>query len=205
MSIEHEQIAVAGEGHLSVAPDVMRLNAGVEVHGESAAGAFTGARAAAARLAAALRGAGVAEDDLRTTELSLGPVYETYGQVSGYRAAQGVEAVIRDLSRADQVIDTVAGVGEEARLDGVAFELSDPSRALAEARERAFHDAAAKAVHYARLAGRPLGRVVSVTETPDEAVVPMARAVTFADGGASTSPGRQTLSVGVRVVYAFAE
>ncbi|WP_345409670.1 SIMPL domain-containing protein [Nonomuraea salmonea] len=46
----------------------------------------------------------------------------------------------------------------------MAFELSDPAAALAEARERAFRDAAAKAAQYAALAGRPLGRVVSVSE-----------------------------------------
>ncbi|WP_113702786.1 SIMPL domain-containing protein, partial [Nonomuraea lactucae] len=167
--------------------------------------AFAAAREAAARLAGALRGAGIAEEDLRTTELSLGPEYESYPRVSAYRAAQGVEAVVRDLSRADRVIDTVAGVGEEARLGGVAFELSDPSGALAAARTRAFEDAAAKAAQYAGLAGRPLGRVVSVSEEARGGPQPMAYAAMAVEDKASVSPGRQVLSVGVRVVYAFAE
>ncbi|MEU8249449.1 SIMPL domain-containing protein [Nonomuraea sp. NPDC048916] len=205
VNTEHEQIAVDGEGSVAAAPDVMRLSAGVEVRRASAGEAFAAVRAAAARLTEALRGAGIAAEDLRTSELSLGPEYEAYPKVSAYRAAQGVEAVVRDLSRADRVIDTVAGVGEEARLGGVAFELSDPAEALGRARARAFRDAAAKAAQYAELAGRPLGRVVSVTEEVRGGPQPMAYATLAAESQASVSPGRQTLSVGVRVVYAFGE
>ncbi|WP_336210629.1 SIMPL domain-containing protein [Nonomuraea sp. LPB2021202275-12-8] len=197
-------ITVVGEGAVAAAPDVMRLHAGVEVRRQSAAEAFAGVRAAAARLAEALRGAGIAGEDLRTTELSLGPEYEAYPKVSAYRAAQGVEAVIRDLSRADRIIDTVAGVGEEARLNGVAFELSNPDAALREARDRAFADAAAKASQYAGLAGRPLGGVVSVSEEVDRGPQPMRVAAAMEDT-ASVSPGRQTLTVVVRVGYAFGE
>ncbi|MEU7746909.1 SIMPL domain-containing protein [Nonomuraea sp. NPDC049158] len=205
METEHEQIAVAGEGAVSAAPDVMRLNAGVEVRRTSAAEAFAAVRAAAVRLTEALTGAGIAPEDLRTSELSLGPEYEVYPKVAAYRAAQGVEALVRDLSRADRVIDTVAGVGEEARLNGVTFELSDPTGALAEARTRAFRDAAAKAAQYAELAGRPLGGVVSVTEESVGGPQPMAFAALAAAEKASISPGRQTLSIGVRVVYAFGD
>ncbi|MEV6149328.1 SIMPL domain-containing protein [Nonomuraea sp. NPDC052129] len=205
METEHEQIAVAGEGAVSAAPDVMRLNAGVEVRRTSAAEAFAAVRAAAVRLTEALTGAGIAPEDLRTSELSLGPEYEVYPKVAAYRAAQGVEALVRDLPRADRVIDTVAAVGEEARLNGVSFELSDPSGALAEARTRAFRDAAAKAAQYAELAGRPLGGVVSVTEEPVGGPQPMAFAALAAEEKASISPGRQTLSIGVRVVYAFGD
>jgi len=197
-------ITVVGEGAVAAAPDVMRLHAGVEVRRQSAAEAFAGARAAAVRLAEALRRAGIAAEDLRTTELSLGPEYEVYPKVAAYRAAQGAEAVIRDLSRADEIIDTVAGVGEEARLNGVAFELSDPARVLRDARARAFGDAAAKAAQYAELAGRPLGRVVSVSEEVERGPQPM-RVAAAMEEQSSVSPGRQTLTVVVRVGYAFGD
>ncbi|MGA4989114.1 SIMPL domain-containing protein [Nonomuraea bangladeshensis] len=199
-------ITVVGEGAVLAAPDVLRLYAGVEARRQSAAEAFTAARAAAARLAGALREEGVADEDVRTVELSLGPEYESYPKVSAYRAAQGVEVVVRDLARADRVIDTVAGVGEEARLNGMAFEVSDPAAALAEARTRAFRDAAAKAARYAELAGRPLGRVVSVAEDVRGGGP---QPLTFAAAGvaedrSSLAPGRQSLAVTVRVGYEFA-
>ncbi|WP_345400943.1 SIMPL domain-containing protein [Nonomuraea salmonea] len=106
-------ITVVGEGSVLAAPDTLRLYAGVEVRRSSAADAFEAARAAAARLAEALGRAGVAARDVTTVELSLGPEYEAYPKVAAYRAAQGVEAVVRDVGpyagRADHVIDTVAG------------------------------------------------------------------------------------------------
>ncbi|GAB2907659.1 SIMPL domain-containing protein [Nonomuraea fastidiosa] len=197
-------ITVIGEGSVLAAPDILRLHAGVEVRRASAAEAFSAARAAATRLAEALERAGVTARDVTTVELSLGPEYEAYPKVSAYRAAQGVEAVVRDVSRADHVIDTVAGVGEEVRLNGVAFELSDPARALAEARERAFRDAAAKAVQYAALAGRPLGRVVSVSELRQAPPQPMRAAALAAEAGASISPGTRQVTVYVEVGYVFA-
>ncbi|MER7499960.1 SIMPL domain-containing protein [Nonomuraea pusilla] len=198
-------VTVVGEGTALAAPDVLRLHAGVEVRRGSAAESFTAVRAAAARLAQALRDAGVAAEDVRTTDLSLGPEYDAYPKVGAYRAAQGVEVVIRDLAAADRVIDAVAGVGEEARLNGLAFEVSDPAAAFAEARARAFRDAAAKAAQYAELAGRGLGRVVSVGEEVRGGPQPLATAVAMAaEGGGSVSPGRQSLTACVRVGYAFA-
>ncbi|MEU4573998.1 SIMPL domain-containing protein [Nonomuraea sp. ATR24] len=196
-------ITVVGEGTVAAVPDVMRLQAGVEVRRQTAAESFAGARAAASRLAEALRQAGIAERDLRTTELSLGPEYEAYPKVSAYRAAQGVEAVIRDLSRADEVIDTVARVGEEARLHGVVFEVSDPAAVLREARAAAFADARAKAAQYAELAGRPLGGVVAVSEEVERGPQPMRLAAAAEQG--SVSPGQQGLTVTVRVVHAFGD
>ncbi|MGN9839615.1 SIMPL domain-containing protein [Nonomuraea sp. H19] len=197
-------ITVVGEGAVLAAPDILRLHAGVEVRRASAAESFAAARAAAARLAEALRQAGIAAEDVRTTELSLGPEYEAYPKVAAYRAAQSVEVVIRDLAQADRIIDTVAGVGEEARLNGVAFELSDPAGVLREARIRAFRDAAAKAGQYAELAGRPLGRVVSVSEDVKSGPQPLTMAAAAAETSASISPGRQTLTVTVQVGYEFA-
>ena len=197
-------ITVIGEGSVLAAPDILRLHAGVEVRRASAAEAFSAARAAAARLAGALERAGVPARDVTTVELSLGPEYEAYPKVSAYRAAQGVEAVVRDVSRADHVIDTVAGTGEEVRLNGVAFELSDPARVLAEARERAFRDAAAKAAQYAALAGRPLGRVTSVSEPRQAPPQPMRAAAMAAEAGASISPGTRQVTVHVEVGYDFA-
>jgi uncharacterized protein YggE len=110
--------------------------------------------------------------------------------------------VIRDLARADQVIDVVAGVGEEARLNGVAFEVSDPAAALRQARDRAFADAAAKAAQYAELADRRLGGVVSVSEEIEQGPQPL-RVTAAMEDTRSVSPGRQTLTVVVRVGYRF--
>ncbi|MBB4916035.1 SIMPL domain-containing protein [Streptosporangium saharense] len=195
------QVTVVGEGSVSSAPDIMRLNTGVEVRHASASQAFAAARVAAAKLTSALRQAGVATEDLRTSELSLGPEYENYPKVSGYRAAQGVEAVVRDLESADRVIEAAVAVGEEVRLNGLSFEVSDSRGALTAARDLAFADARTRAEQYASLAGRELGRVVTISEESVTPPRPVAYGAGFAAEKASVSPGQQTVSVSVRVVY----
>ena len=93
------------------------------------------ARAAAATamqgVVKALRDAGVAERDIRTTTLSLQPVYDynTNGsapKIVGYELRNGVVATIRDLEKiADAVDGALAGGG--TTLDGVAFRVDDPT------------------------------------------------------------------------------
>ncbi|MEV8631884.1 SIMPL domain-containing protein [Streptosporangium sp. NPDC051023] len=195
------QVTVVGEGSLSSPPDVMRLNTGVEVRRASASQAFADARDAAARLTKALLKAGVDAKDLRTNELSLGPEYDTYPKVSGYRAAQGVEAVVRNVESADRVIEAAVAVGEEVRLNGVSFEVSDSRKLLRAAREVAFKDARSRAEQYAKLSGRELGQVVTITEENVTPPRPVAYGAGLVAEKASISPGQQTVSVSVRVVY----
>ncbi|MEU4834010.1 SIMPL domain-containing protein [Streptosporangium sp. NPDC023615] len=200
VEVDRPQITVTGEGVMSVTPDVMRLDTGVEVRRPTAGEAFTAARTAAAALTRALLAAGVAAKDLRTDELSLGPEYKEYPTISGYRAAQGVEAVVRNIDSADDVIDAVAAVGEAVRLNGVSFEVSDNRVPLKVAREIAFRDAQARAVQYARLAGRRLGIPLEISEQSFTPPTPVFGAAAIADK-ASISPGRRNVSVSVKVAY----
>ncbi|GII90178.1 SIMPL domain-containing protein [Sinosporangium siamense] len=201
MQNETPRVTVVGEGRVSAAPDIMRLNAGVEGRRPTAAEAFSAARAAAARLTKALLEQGIEAKDLQTNDLSLGPEFEVHSRISGYRATQGVQAVVRDVATADKVIEAVATVGEEVRLNGISFELSNRRDALTVARERAFEDASKKARQYARLAGRELGRVVTVSEETGGPSRPMLMSAEFASDKASVSAGRETVAVTARVVF----
>lgn len=189
------EVTVVGHGRVQATPDVMRLNVGVEVRGARAGVAFAAVKRAAARLTRALVAAGVPAADLRTSDLALGAEYDRPPRVIGYRASVGIETVVRDLSKADAVIDAVAAVGEEARLHGISFEFSRPETLMRQARDEAYGDALGKARQYARLTGRRLGRVAKLEEEGD---APLPR---FAAMESSISPGRGSVSVTVRVVY----
>ncbi|MEO3812377.1 SIMPL domain-containing protein [Sphaerisporangium sp. B11E5] len=196
------EITVAGQGSVQAVPDVMRLNVGVEIRRDTAGEAFAAARAAAGRLTAALVAAGVAEKDLRTNDLSLGTEYEKYPKAVGYRASQGMQAFVRDLSIADAVVDAAAGVGDEVRFHGVTFEVSKAAELLRKARAAAFEDARAKAEQYAALAGYRLGRVLKIEEEGDGGPPRFALA---ADKASSIEPGQGGVSVAVRVLYELTE
>ncbi|WP_424534761.1 SIMPL domain-containing protein [Sphaerisporangium viridialbum] len=190
------ELTVVGRGSIQTIPDVMHLNVGVEARRAKAGEAFAAVKDGAAKLAEVLLAAGVAKSDMRTNDLSLGTEYEKYPKVVGYRASQGMEALVRDLSKADAVVDAVAAVGEEVRLNGISFEVSRGARLVRAARAKAYKDALAKAQQYATLTGRGLGRVVKLEEEGDTSPSRFALAEK-----ASINPGHGSVTIGVRVVY----
>ncbi|MBN6055587.1 SIMPL domain-containing protein [Nonomuraea sp. RK-328] len=193
---EPAQLTVVGHGSVQAPPDVMRLSVGVEVRRDAASAAFNAAKAARARLATAVQGAGISVNDMRTENLTLGAEYKDGPQLVGYRAAQGVEVILRDMSRADAVIDAVAAVGDEVQINGISFEISKAEALIERARAAAYRDALSKARQLAALAGRRVGRVVKIDEQSD----PTPR-FSLADSAAFVSPGQSSLSVMVNVVY----
>ncbi|MGN9842200.1 SIMPL domain-containing protein [Nonomuraea sp. H19] len=192
------EITVVGRGSVTATPDTMRLYVGVEVRKGAAAEAFASVKSARASLADALLKAGVAKTDVQTSGLGFGADYQPDGtKIAGYRASQNVEVVLRDLSRADAVVDAVAAVGEDVRINGISFEVSKIEPLIAQARAAAYRDALAKGQAYAALSGRRLGRVVKLEE--EEADTPAPR---FAQADASfISPGQGTVTMRVRAVY----
>ncbi|GAA1517328.1 SIMPL domain-containing protein [Sphaerisporangium rubeum] len=196
-------ITIEGQGGVPVTPDSMRLNVAVEVRKDTAGEAFAAARAAAGRLTAVLLDAGVAEKDLRTNDLSLDAEYDK-SKVVAYRASQGVQAIVRDLSTADAVVDAAAAVGDEIRFRGISFVVSKAGELLKKARDAAFEDARSKAEQYAGLAGYELGRVLRIEEEDGGGSSRFAFAAA-PDGGASIEPGTSSVTATVRLLYELVE
>lgn len=165
-----EGITVTGTGRVAGVPDTLLASVGVEVRAETVGEAFTQASERAESVVAALEDAGVAEDDLRTRDLSVRAEHEhdperNGRQLVGYVVSNIVEATIRDVDAAGEILDAaVQAGGDAARIGHVRFELEDNAAQLASARERAFDDAQAKADTYAEQAGLELGRLVNLRE-----------------------------------------
>ena len=160
------RIVVMGEGRVAGAPDMATLRMGVQAEAPRAEAALDAASEAAGSLIEALRGAGVAEADLQTSELTLGPRYEVRGDadaIVAYVASNVVTARLRDLRAMGDVMAAASEAGAN-RIDGLSFELSDPDAAMAEARGRAVEDARAAAETLAEAAGGSLGPVLRIEE-----------------------------------------
>src|SRR5690606_14173578 len=69
-------VTVEGEGEVEAAPDVAEISAGVTARAESARQALDASNAAMARVMSLLRAAAVGERDIRTSGLTVSPVYE---------------------------------------------------------------------------------------------------------------------------------
>lgn len=204
------RIVVVGEGRAAGAPDLAILRLGAQAEAEEAAAALDAASERARAVIEALRGAGVAEADLQTAELSLYPRYGAPAAggdppVAGYVAANVVTARVRDLDAVGRALDAAAEAGA-SRIDGIAFDLSDRAPLMDEARGRAVSDARRAAETLAAAAGLALGAVRRIEDAPG-AARPFAGADMALRAEAASipvAPGEIEAAARVRVVFDLA-
>lgn len=204
-------ITVTGTGTVKGESDTLTLDMGVEVTEPSVAEALDRANTVTKRLHTSLTKAGVDEDDLQTTGLSINPTYDYPASggspvLRGFTVSQSVSTTLRDIDKAGRAIsDAVAAGGGDTRVHGIHLALEGTGPLLTDARTRAVEDAEAKAKAYARAVGRDLGDLVSITEqvsTPS----PIAYHGDVAASAARDVPierGSQAVGVTVTAVYAF--
>ncbi|MFE6712065.1 SIMPL domain-containing protein [Streptomyces sp. NPDC057695] len=200
-------VTVSGQGRASAAPDLAILSIGVEAIRPTAKEAMAAQHTAAETLLAVLDRQGIAERDIRTDSLSLSPVYTQNAQgeskVTGYQAGQSFSVKVRELDRAGQVIGAVNdATGDSGRINGVVFDVADPSALRAKAREAAYRDAYDKAAQHARLSGHKLGRLVSLSEGESARPGPgAAPGVAHDETGVPLAPGEIEEQVTVSAVF----
>ncbi|MFJ5832518.1 SIMPL domain-containing protein [Streptomyces sp. NPDC093089] len=200
-------VTVSGQGRASAAPDLAILSVGVEAAEKTAKEAMAAQSTAAEALLGVLRKQGIADRDIRTDSLSLSPVYtqnaEGENKVTGYQAGQAFSVKVRDIDRTGQVIGAVnETTGASGRINGVVFDVADPTALRAKAREAAYRDAYDKAEQHARLSGHRLGRLVSLSE--GESVRPglgAAPGISADEPSVPTAPGEIEEQVTVSAVY----
>jgi len=197
-------ITVIGTGQVRGTPDVADLVIGVSGRGGTATDVLARIGDRAQKVIDALKGAGVSDDDIQTADLSVQPVTNDHGDVTGYQATNTVSARIRDLTKAGAIVDAAAAqAGDDIRVQGITFSIDDDSALLAAARTQATKRARAQAEALASGAGVEVGAVRSISETTN--TVPLTYGAEAAAPAASTPvmPGSETLSVQARVVFAI--
>jgi uncharacterized protein YggE len=207
-------VSVSATGEAEAVPDAAKASITVEVTDPaSAQQAQQDAAVAATGVLDALATAGVADADIATQGISVGPTYNYTsdgGQtLMGYRAAQTFTVTLRDLSTAGATLDSVvAAGGNAARIDSLAPYVTDPTVAAEKARAQAVGIAEAQAAQYAELLGFTLGPVASVSESSSTISPPP---VAYADAAAAPAekvptpiePGTTLVSVTLNVAWSI--
>ncbi len=200
-------VAVSGHGKVTVKPDTATLYLGVSVTAGKANDALRQAADKADTLIKVLSSAGVKNDDIQTSGVSLYPQYDSTGRrVTGYNASNTLNVTIRKLGDAGAIIDAAAAlVGNEITIGGINFYVNDTEAALGDARKAAIENAKLRADQYTAAAKVSVGQVLTISEVSSPIVSPQYYAASdkSAAGGAPTpvQPGTQDLSVDVTVVF----
>jgi uncharacterized protein YggE len=203
-------INVTGTGTVTVKPDVADVTVGVTVQRDEAGAAAQDAAKVMDAVVKALKGLGIADDDIQTTSLTLSPVYDydsNPAKLTGYQASNQVTVTVRDITKTGPVIDAATGAGA-TDVNNVTFRLDDETAAEAQAREQAVKAARAEADTIAEAAGVSITGVVSITETGAPVPYPVyygreAAAGAAADAATPVMSGTIDLEVDVAIVYSI--
>jgi uncharacterized protein YggE len=204
-------ITVTGVGTVAVVPDAVRFNATVSALASTNAAALSSASKSAAAVRAALKTAGIATKDMRSANVSVYPEYnwtqEAGTKITGYRASQSFDVLVRTASKAGSIIEAVVTAGgDNVQLGGVIPVTLNPSLATEDARAAAVANAKSKASSYAKLLGTSIGKVLSLEEQSlpvYSSPFPMGKAGAADAAAVEIDLGEQDVTVTITVRWAL--
>jgi uncharacterized protein YggE len=220
-------VSTSGSGSTKVKPDKFSVTVGVETNGTTAEEAASNNADLMAKVIAALKGLGIRDDQIGTSNYNVYPIYESKpasdkvcieiyppppgcGQsqvITGYRASNSVTVTLDAQGNIDagKVIDTSINSGAN-NVNGVYFFIS--SEKQQEIRDSLIKDAVANARHRADVAASALGMQISGVQSLNlnDVYFPIYYGKSEAgmmSSGAQTPilPGEQEISTSVSVVF----
>ena len=199
-------ITVTSTGLVRGTPDVLELTIGVQTRARTAVEALGRNSTLARKVIDAVKNAGVEDDDVQTSYLSVYPVYDNDGQnFQGYSVSNVVTASLRDFDKAGEVIDAATKIaGDEIIVEGISFSFDDNTELVAKARSDAVKRARTQAEQLADAAGVDLGDLLSISEdsAPSGPVFEFEASRSLADSEAAPiEPGAQEVNVQVTLVF----
>ncbi len=208
---DNRYITVTGVGSISVVPDAVRFNATVSALASTNAAALSSASKSASAVRAALKDKGIAVKDIRSANISVYPEYnwtqEAGTKITGYRASQSFDVLVRKASTAGTIIEAVVTAGgDNVQLGGVIPTTLNPSLATEEARAAAVANAKSKASSYAKLLGTSIGKVLFLEEQSSpiySSPFPMAKAGAADAAAVEIDLGEQDVTVTITVRWAL--
>jgi len=202
-------ISVSGSGQANLVPDIAYIYVGVHIEESSAAAAMNSNNAQTQKMIEALKGFGIADGDIRTTNFSIYP-QDKYDPMTGtptgektYMVDNTVYVTVRDLGRLGEMLDTVVAAGANT-VNSIQFDVAEKNEALKQARAEAIKDAEAQAQELADAAGLKLGEIQTISfydSTPYPVYEGKGGGGAVAASTVPIQPGQLTFSVTVSVTY----
>ena len=201
-------ITVTGTGKVTLTPDIAYISIGVHTENASATQAVSGNSTQAQAVITAIKGFGVADKDIQTTDFSINPQQQTdaNGKVTGilYVVDNTVYVTVRDLTKLGDLLDSTVSAGAN-NINSIQFDVADKTAALSQARLAAVADARKQADELTKATGVTLDVVQSISyyDTTAPVTVQYARADVAGPVAASVpvQAGSMQIYTTVTIVY----
>lgn len=172
-------ITVSGQGHASAPPDMATVSFSIATNAQNAAQASSENNRRYSALVQHLKGLGIAESDIKTTNynLSYTPPQPpqpsgTVREITGYFVNRGVNVSLHNLQLAGKAIDAAVEAGV-TDVGGVSYGVSQTRPLFARALGEAVQDARSQAQSMAAAAGLHLVRIRSMQQGYPSAPAPV--------------------------------
>ena len=192
-------VTVGGHGVVTVVPNEATIDAGVTNTAATAQAALSNNSAAMTKVIAALKEVGFKE--LQTQQVSLQPLTNSKGRVTGYQAQDSV-SVTASIADAGKLIDAAVGAGAN-NVDGPTLGVANQNLIYNTALQRAVVNARLKAKALAKAGGFHIGRVLSVSEQSSPTPIQFGATPNAAKSPTPIVAGTQQVTADVQVTFAI--
>ena len=204
-------INVTGTGKVTVKPNLATINFGMFTHADTAAAAQSENDAAIAKITAALKAAGIKEEDIQTSVYSLQPHYtwdkdNEKNVLDGYDMSHSLNVIVRTIADTGKIVSLIADNGANT-VNGISFGIDDATleQTKLAAIDLAMANARGKADAIAKAIGKTIVSVqtVSLNENSYNPYVNGMKLDAAASGAAPVEAGSLSIEIDVSVVYTF--
>ncbi len=172
-----EPFIVQGTGTSTVAPDIAKVDLGIQESGTNLKTVQDSVNKKSQDLVAQIKKTGIADKDIKTISYYVYPQYDyttPTQRITGYQVSTSYEITIRDFTKINDLLASATSFGANT-IGGVNFDLSDnlKNKTLQDARDQAVAEAKTKAEGLAKAAGITLGKIINVSEETPSNIRPL--------------------------------
>lgn len=166
---DSETISVQGEGKAKIAPDTLNLSLSITETGATTRQAQQNMADKLLAVKELLSGYNIPDEKIKTENLNVSPEYDWKDGERRLLRQQANQTLNIEISgegfeaQGSKIISMLPKAGD-IRVNSSDFRVSDLNAGVDQARENAFENAKIKAEHLAKLSGKKLGRVLSITD-----------------------------------------
>lgn len=197
-------ISVTGSGQLSVKPDTVVINTGVNSGNPVIAVALDENNKLMNAIFKGLNELGISEDDIKTSNYNVRyhqPYKKNSTEVAEYKVSNSIKINIKNLELIDIALNTLIELGAN-KIDGINFTFRNKEQYKNKLTVMALRDAREKAEFLAKQENMKITGIVSITEEGSRDFSSNYNlGILKAENNAGISAGSQTISTSYNIVY----
>ena len=214
-----DSVSVSGIGTVLAQPDMVLMNVSFSHTEPTTKQAKTAAEQTMQQILAILKAENVEDKFVKTTSLNYDVEYEYRSGRRvrlGQRAQQTIVVTVNDMvntpERFSSILDKITAI-DKVEVQNIQFDIEHKTELFKQSRELAYQKAFDKAQQYAKLSGRKIGKVLTISEVVSRDVAQTRafqnnlmfkeEALAMDSGGSGIPTGEQGVSSEINIVFSL--